>query len=84
MVSKQTLVLQSTVTCPFCGHRAIEQMPTNSCLFFYDCPACGAWLRPKEGDCCVFCSFGTVPCPPKQQEASCCHGTDAVRSATSD
>ncbi|WP_460691977.1 GDCCVxC domain-containing (seleno)protein [Neomicrococcus lactis] len=20
------------------------------------------------GDCCVFCSYGTVPCPPKQQE----------------
>jgi hypothetical protein len=24
-------------------------------------------LRPKAGDCCVFCSYGTVPCPPVQE-----------------
>jgi hypothetical protein len=29
---------------------------------------CGAMLRPKEADCCVFCSFGSVPCPPIQAE----------------
>nr|WP_304572174.1 GDCCVxC domain-containing (seleno)protein [Salinisphaera sp. LB1] len=23
-------------------------------------------LKPKPGDCCVFCSFGTVPCPSRQ------------------
>ncbi|MEE9252050.1 MAG: GDCCVxC domain-containing (seleno)protein [Thermodesulfobacteriota bacterium] len=21
----------------------------------------------KEGDCCVFCSYGTVKCPPEQE-----------------
>lgn len=21
-------------------------------------------LRPKSGECCVFCSFGTLPCTP--------------------
>ena len=21
---------------------------------------------PKPGDCCVFCSYATVPCPPVQ------------------
>ena len=30
---------------------------------------CGALLRPKPGDCCVFCSFGTVPCPLVQATA---------------
>jgi hypothetical protein len=40
-------------------------MPTNACLFFYDCLACDAKLRPKLGDCCVFCSYGSVPCPPR-------------------
>ena len=59
-------VLQSIITCPQCGHRAEETMPTNACLFFYDCPACGAKLKPKAGDCCVFCSYGSVPCPPIQ------------------
>ena len=43
-------------------------MPTDSCLFFYECTGCGARLRPKAGDCCVFCSYGTAKCPPKQQE----------------
>nr|WP_304572181.1 GDCCVxC domain-containing (seleno)protein [Salinisphaera sp. LB1] len=24
--------------------------------------------RPKLGDCCVFCSFGSVACPPVRQQ----------------
>jgi MerC mercury resistance protein len=55
-------ILHSVITCPKCGHRAEETMPTNACLFFYDCPACEARLKPKAGDCCVFCSYGSVPC----------------------
>jgi hypothetical protein len=46
-------------------------MPTDACQFFYDCKACGALLRPEPGDCCVFCSYGTVPCPPVQA-GHCC------------
>ncbi len=41
-------------------------MPPNASQFFYDCTGCGALLKPKSGDCCVFCSYGTVPCPPIQ------------------
>jgi hypothetical protein len=48
--------LESTLTCPACGHQA--SMPTDACQFFYDCWACGRRLRPKPGDCCVFCSYG--------------------------
>jgi hypothetical protein len=58
--------LRSILTCPRCGHREAETMPTDACQFFYDCKGCGAVLRPLEGDCCVFCSYGTVPCPPIQ------------------
>jgi hypothetical protein len=58
--------IDSTITCPKCGHRATEQMPTDACLFFYNCKACGERLRPKPGDCCVFCSYGSVRCPPMQ------------------
>lgn len=60
--------LTSTITCPHCGASKDELMPTDSCLFFYECTGCGARLRPKAGDCCVFCSYGTAKCPPKQQE----------------
>jgi hypothetical protein len=59
--------LQSTITCPQCGHQQVETMPTDACQFFYDCKHCAAMLRPHPGDCCVFCSFGSVPCPPIQQ-----------------
>jgi hypothetical protein len=66
------LQLESTLTCPDCGHQATETMPTNACQFFYECLGCSHLLRPKSGDCCVFCSYGTVACPPIQEQKSCC------------
>jgi hypothetical protein len=66
------LILQSTLTCPHCGHQSTETMPTDACLFFHECAGCGELLRPRPGDCCVFCSWGSVPCPPIQQQKSCC------------
>lgn len=60
------IVLESTVTCPDCGHRQAGRMPTDACQYFLDCAGCGAVLRPLAGDCCVYCSYGTVPCPPVQ------------------
>jgi len=59
--------LTSTITCPLCGHQSTETMPTDACQFFYDCKGCGEVLRPKDGDCCVYCSYGDVPCPPIQE-----------------
>jgi len=59
--------LESTLTCPKCGHQAVETMPTDACQFFYDCKDCGERLKPVPGDCCVFCSYGSVPCPPIQE-----------------
>ena len=70
--------LVSTLTCPSCGYRSTDAMPTDACQFFYDCQGCGAVLRPNAGDCCVYCSFGDVPCPPIQEvratgaQPSCC------------
>ena len=65
--------LASVLTCPSCGAEAEETMPENACQFFYECRGCGKLLRPKPGDCCVFCSYGSVPCPPMQAEGkSCC------------
>ncbi|PIP79706.1 MAG: hypothetical protein COW84_08820 [Gammaproteobacteria bacterium CG22_combo_CG10-13_8_21_14_all_40_8] len=66
------VILQSTLTCPKCGFVKIETMPTDSCQWFYECQGCQVLLKPKKGDCCVFCSYGSVPCPPIQQNQSCC------------
>ncbi len=67
-----TPVLESIITCSHCGARKAERMPTDACQFFYDCATCGARLKPKAGDCCVFCSYGSVKCPPIQAQNSCC------------
>jgi hypothetical protein len=29
-------------------------------------------LKPEPGDCCVFCSYGSVPCPPIQASGKGC------------
>jgi len=59
---------QAIITCPHCGHKKEEIMPTDACQHFYTCEKCGKTLSPKEGDCCVFCSYADSKCPPKQQE----------------
>ena len=62
----------SVITCPACGHSQEEQMPTDACQYFYACGECREIIKPLPGDCCVYCSYGTVPCPPVQQEKGCC------------
>jgi len=63
-----TSPVTSTITCPACGGTATELMPLDACQYRYTCGHCGVTLRPRPGDCCVFCSYGNVPCPPKQGE----------------
>lgn len=61
----------SVIRCPRCAHQREEAMPLDACQFFYACTGCGELLRPLPGDCCVFCSYGSVPCPPRQQGGCC-------------
>ncbi|HLF46092.1 MAG TPA: GDCCVxC domain-containing (seleno)protein [Chitinophagaceae bacterium] len=68
----KTIILTSIITCPACGQQQEETMPTDACQFFYECKNCKVRLKPTEGDCCVFCSFGSVKCPPEQSGTSCC------------
>jgi hypothetical protein len=66
------LVLESTLTCPRCGHASVETMPIDACLYFHTCRGCGERLKPEPGDCCVFCSYGSVPCPPARAQRGSC------------
>ncbi|WP_162343132.1 GDCCVxC domain-containing (seleno)protein [Cyclobacterium salsum] len=66
------IILQSIVTCPNCGHQKEETMPTAACDFFYECENCKELVKPKPGDCCVYCSYGTIKCPPIQAGTNCC------------
>jgi len=54
------------ITCPECGNQKTEKMPVNSCQFFWECDFCKTMLKPKEGDCCVYCSYADTKCPSKQ------------------
>jgi hypothetical protein len=66
------IILESEITCPACAFSKLENMPTDACQWFYECEQCQTLLKPKHGDCCVYCSYGTVPCPPIQQDPKCC------------
>jgi len=68
-------VLESVLTCPACGYAKAERMPVDACQWFYECEGCATVLRPKPGDCCVFCSYGSQRCPPAQANTvGCCPG----------
>ncbi|WP_105189388.1 GDCCVxC domain-containing (seleno)protein [Pseudoalteromonas sp. T1lg48] len=66
------VILESVITCPVCGAKKQETMPTDACQYYYECSSCHTLLKPLPGDCCVYCSFGTVKCPPIQQDGACC------------
>ncbi len=65
-IDNHTIIRESTITCPNCHTQSIEVMPLDACVFFFECGGCGVLLRPHPGDCCVFCSYGSVACPPRQ------------------
>ena len=46
----------------------------------YRCTGCGALLRPRPGDCCIFCAYGSEKCPSQQGEVDAALG--AVPQAT--
>jgi hypothetical protein len=69
---KENIKLKSIITCPHCGHKKEEIMPRDACAFFYECEKCKTVIKPKVGDCCVYCSYGTEKCPPMQSGNGCC------------
>ncbi|MBU8891331.1 MAG: hypothetical protein KOO66_01020 [Bacteroidales bacterium] len=70
---KKEIIYESIITCPECGQQKLEKMPVDSCQFFYECKNCKTILKPKQGDCCVYCSYGSESCPPVQENKSCCN-----------
>ena len=66
------IILESKLICPECAFEKVEVMPTDACMFYYECAGCKNLLRPLSGDCCVFCSYGSIKCPPIQEGINCC------------
>lgn len=59
---------KSIITCPKCEGQKEELMPEDACVYFYQCTHCNAVLKLDDEECCVFCTYGSVPCPPKQRQ----------------
>ena len=68
LMDNKKVQTKAVLTCPKCQGKQKVEMPTNACQHFYKCQSCGETLKPKEGDCCVFCSYADTRCPPKQKE----------------
>ena len=60
--------LRSIMQCPHCGFKVTERMPANVRVLHWQCPACAAAAEPAVGVCCVFCAYGSLPCPQAQQQ----------------
>jgi hypothetical protein len=71
MATKKKAKLESILTCPTCTASTTAKMPTDACQWYFECPQCHDLLRPKPGDCCVFCSYGDTACPPIQLGSAC-------------
>jgi len=44
------IITKSIVTCPICGHKKEEPMPTHAyaCQYFYECENCKTVLKSKQ------------------------------------
>jgi hypothetical protein len=60
------IAMHSEITCPKCKHKKMETMPIDFCVIKYNCEKCNSEMRPQNGDCCVFCTYGTHKCPSMQ------------------
>ena len=72
VIDEKSIELKSIITCWECGFQKQEIMPRNACQFFYECANCKKIMKPKKGDCCVFCSYGSIKCPSIHKNANCC------------
>jgi hypothetical protein len=58
----------ANITCPHCNKTYEAEMPINYCQIVFKCIECGKNITPKEGDCCVFCSYADKKCPAMQKD----------------
>ncbi len=57
----------SEIICPKCGFKKNEKLPSHVCQIKHACDSCCFVMHPKDGDCCVFCSYGSHKCQSMQE-----------------
>jgi|GEM_PF-3210487 len=61
--SAKLLQLQSTLTCPNCGHQEKVDIPLLAKKITHSCSNCNATSCSSDTDkSCVFCSYGDTAC----------------------
>jgi hypothetical protein len=53
--------------------RSTETMPVDTCIYLHDCAGCGPCSVLRQVTIAHFGSYGSVPCPSIQTNASCCN-----------
>ena len=51
------------LTCPHCRAAIRAVMESDAWVIFLYCPECHERIDMRDGDCCVFRSYGERPCP---------------------
>ncbi|MCW3076432.1 MAG: hypothetical protein JWO32_1041 [Bacteroidetes bacterium] len=64
----KSIKIKSVVVCPVCKFKRELFMAANHFLKVYECEECNALLKTDKKQCCIFCSYGSVPCIPVQME----------------
>ncbi len=59
----KTKVAGAEITCPYCNGKSALLIPTDRCLPFAKCLACGRLIKAKPGSCCVICDYSEGKCP---------------------
>lgn len=57
----------STLRCPHCKANMHERMPTGHAVMVFHCLWCNRSVHCGPADHCVFCAFGSYPCPERQR-----------------
>ncbi|WP_304608924.1 MULTISPECIES: GDCCVxC domain-containing (seleno)protein [unclassified Polynucleobacter] len=55
------------ITCPNCYGQETLEISQGYSQHLYRCPSCSIILKPRSGDCCIFCSFGSQDCSSAEQ-----------------
>ncbi len=59
----------SEVRCSTCEYTETIRMPKYATKTSFECTRCKCVMTPRHHSCCIFCSYGSVPCPRQQSKA---------------
>ncbi|MFH6968871.1 GDCCVxC domain-containing (seleno)protein [Flavobacterium sp. FlaQc-28] len=63
------IVTKAILQCPECDSKYTERIPLKGKILSSRCVFCSAVFEITQPEqCCIYCAYGNVPCPEKQNE----------------